>query len=71
MSHQTLSQQYGKPCSMCTCGHTGDGSSSQHHDRLASNGHGACKECGEAGCPMFTWDHFTPEFEAFVATKKS
>lgn len=37
--------------SECTCGHTGDGSGSQHYD-TGQPGHGKCRLCK---CPQFTW----------------
>jgi len=46
----------GRPKSICTCGHTGDGPNSQHADRYGL-GHGACKVEG-CNCKQFTWDKF-------------
>lgn len=37
--------------SKCGCGHTGDGSGSQHEDTF-QGGHGKCKMCE---CPKFSW----------------
>ena len=47
------------PRSVCICGHTGDGSDSDHMD-LLSKGHGPCRECD---CQRFTWAGFTQKFE--------
>ena len=49
----------GKPKSICTCGHTGDGPNSQHADRYGI-GHGACTVEG-CNCKQFTWDRFIEE----------
>ena len=48
--------------SICTCGHTGDGTGSQHRDlAVAGDGHGGCKSCGDR-CTQFSWRRWTAVF---------
>lgn len=50
--------------SLCTCGHTGDGCGSQHHDSaVRGDGHGGCKVCGDR-CTEFSWRRWTATFGA-------
>jgi hypothetical protein len=51
--------------SVCTCGHTGDGTGSEHfNEEQHGNGHGACRICG---CQQFTWRRWTPSFGEVLA----
>ncbi len=56
--------EYDKAKSVCSCGHLGDGPSSEHGDTF-SHGHGPCMVEG-CDCHKFTWVKFTPEFEATI-----
>lgn len=52
--------------SICTCGCTGDGAGSQHHDSaVRGDGHGACKSCHN--CTEFSWRRWTATFGAALA----
>lgn len=42
--------------SVCVCGHTGDGTDSEH-ETIAAPGHGKCTQCA---CDKFTWLGFMP-----------
>ena len=55
------------PISRCICGHTGDGSDSDHDGII---GHGACTVVG-CGCRKFTWKEFLPTFEEMMGKNKS
>lgn len=58
---------YAGPASLCECGHTGDGPTSQHVNRLADHtipagrGHGYCLVRG-CKCEKFRWAKFLPAF---------
>ena len=49
------------PCSICECGHTGDGKNSQHKSNILAEitgsnyGHQSCKMCD---CRQFRWKAF-------------
>jgi len=48
--------------SICTCGHTGDGTGSEHTDLAVSgDGHGCCKLAG-CSCSQFSWRRWTATF---------
>ena len=50
--------------SICTCGHTGDGTGSEHRSLAeAGDGHGACRH-GDCGCTQFSWRRWTVTFGA-------
>lgn len=49
------------PCSVCTCGHTGDGSGSEHGVRFGE-GHGSCS-VSDCGCVQFSWVDWTPDLQ--------
>lgn len=51
-----------KPRSLCTCGHTGDGSKSLHQDTVEP-GHGACL-MDDCDCRKFVWESWLPWVEA-------
>lgn len=56
------------PCSMCACGHTGDGGNSQHETGGFQQGHGACTVDG-CHCIQFTWDGWLPEAKLKLGLK--
>jgi hypothetical protein len=57
------------PASVYTCGHTGDGAGSMHHDLgLLSPGHGACMAQG-CSCVLFRWDRFRIPYMAVTGCK--
>ena len=47
------------PKSVCTCGHLGDGSDSDHGP---FDGHGACRVEG-CDCQQFTWAGWNEQFQ--------
>jgi hypothetical protein len=55
------------PKSLCSCGHTGDGILTQHHDSF-SPGHAECK-VKDCLCAQFTWVAWTPEFKKLKGLK--
>jgi hypothetical protein len=59
-----FSLSYGKPKSMCRCGHTGDGFGGSHG---GFDGHGACL-AGNCRCRKFTWVRWTKPFQKLLAT---
>jgi len=50
------------PKSICTCGHTGDGTISQHHSSPFAPGHDECK-VKDCVCVKFTWKGWTKEYK--------
>lgn len=56
--------EYDKAKSLCSCGHTGEGTTSDHRDGFAP-GYGPCKVKG-CSCTKFSWVSFTPEFSKFM-----
>lgn len=59
--------QYDGPKSVCLCA---DGPNSNHAGAGPATGHGYCTVEG-CPCVKFTWDHFTPEFEAIVKAERA
>ncbi len=64
---QSKIEEVRQPKSMCTCGHTGDGYSSEHASvKIGALGHGRCLRCH---CKQFTWSKWLPWFEAVLKGK--
>ncbi|MEE8503990.1 MAG: hypothetical protein V3T26_06025 [candidate division NC10 bacterium] len=59
---QQLAKGWPGAKSLCSCGHTGDGSDSAHKDS-PEVGHGACLIPG-CPCNNFTWARWMTAFEA-------
>ena len=68
ISDRMMAMEYGmqKPRAICFCGHTGDGSNSEHHNSICGHGvgmaagQGACTQCG---CSEFMWARHTNAFD--------
>ena len=58
---------YYGPKSICSCGHTGDGIITQHHDSI-SPGHAECK-VKDCLCAQFTWVMWEPEYKKMMGLK--
>ena len=56
------------PKSICTCGHTGDGIVSQHHNDPFAPGHAECK-VKDCLCAKFTWKEYTTEYKKYKGLK--
>jgi len=65
-------KQFVGPKSICLCGHTGDGTNSDHSTLIGSSedGTGECLVNG-CDCTRFTWGRFTKKFHNFLERSKS
>jgi len=62
MDTSLLFRQTGKPKSICTCGHSGDGAFTEHR---GTGGHSDCTHPG-CTCQLFSWKSFTKQFRLFM-----
>ena len=69
---QELARTWRGPKAVCVCGHSGDGTESDHRDGCgalgSALGHGACTVEG-CRCRKFTWKGFTARFGKALATE--